>query len=300
MRFAEEIVVEEFLPTVRSMLAEELRDRGLTQSEVADVLGISQSAVSKYATGEVKRNDRFLEDERVNDLVARLGESLADGTMSQVEALIEIEVLVRRLEDRDLIAELHELEVPELSGHGGDFNIHDPDSELRMTERVRSSLRRGLTIVESASGFAALIPAVGSNLCECTPDADGIDDVAGVPGRIFDVKGRAEIPADPEFGVSEHVASLLLAARRAGREELRAAMNVRYDPDLIAELEAQGHETAEFDAEYDDLDAEIGRVLDENPDATVLYHTGSYGIEPITYLLGANADAVAETAKDLL
>jgi predicted fused transcriptional regulator/phosphomethylpyrimidine kinase/predicted transcriptional regulator len=313
MRFAEEIVVEEFLPTVRSMLAEELRDRGLTQSEVADLLGISQSAVSKYANGEVERNDRFLDDERVQDLVTRLGEGLADGTMSRVEALIEIEVLVRRLEDRDVIAELHELEMPELSGHGGDFNVHDSDSELRATERVRSSLRRGLTIVESTSGFASLIPAVGSNLCECTPDADGIDDVAGVPGRIFDVKGRAEIPSDSEFGVSEHVATLLLAARRNGSSDerrssngrvppgrARAALNVRYDPDLVAALEDLGHVTAEFDAEYDDLDAEIGAVLDEFPDATVLYHTGGYGIEPITYLLGEDAEAVAETARSLL
>jgi predicted transcriptional regulator len=60
MRFIEEIVVEQFLPTFRSMLAEELRERGLTQSEVADILGISQSAVSKYAHGEVARNERVL------------------------------------------------------------------------------------------------------------------------------------------------------------------------------------------------------------------------------------------------
>ena len=300
MRFAEEIVVEEFLPTVRSMLAEELRERGLTQSEVADVLGISQSAVSKYANGEVERNDRFLEDERVQELVARLGVGLADGSMSRVEALIEIEILIRRLEDRDVIAEMHELEMPELSGHGGDFNVHDPDSELRAEERVRSSLRRGLTIVESASGFASLIPAVGSNLCECTPDADSIDDVAAVPGRIVDIKGQATIPADPEFGVSEHVASILLAARRNGHEDLRGALNVRYDPELVAALEDRGHAAAEFEADYDDFDAAVGAALREHPGATVLYHTGSFGIEPITYLLGEDAEAVAELARSLL
>ncbi|USZ69176.1 helix-turn-helix domain-containing protein [Halorussus salilacus] len=300
MKFAEEIVVEEFLPTVRSMLAEDLRERGLTQSEVADLLGISQSAVSKYANGEVERNDRVLGDERVRELVSRVGAGLAEGTTSRVEALVEIEVLIRRLEDRDLVAELHEAAFPELAGHGGDFNVHDPEGQLRVTERVRSSLRRGLTIVESASGFASLIPAVGSNLCECTPDADGIDDVAGVPGRIFDVKGQATIPADPEFGVSEHVASLLLAARRNGREDLRAAMNVRYDPDIVAALEALGHESAEFDAEYDDLDAVVGAALRETPDAAVLYHTGGYGIEPITYLLGEDAEQVAEMARSLL
>ena len=299
MRFAEEIVVEEFLPTIRSMLAEDLRDRGLTQSEVAALLGISQSAVSKYANGEVERNARFLDDERVRKLVETVGSGLAEGTMSRVEALVELEVMIRRLEDHDLISELHELEMPELSGHGGDFNVHDPEGELRVTERVRSSLRRGVRAVESASGFASLIPAVGSNLCECTPDADGIDDVAGVPGRIFDVKGRATIPADPEFGVSEHVASLLLAARRNG-SSARAALNVRYDPDVVAALEAAGYETAEFDAEYDDLDAVVGAALDAHPDADVLYHTGGYGIEPITYLLGEDAETVAAMARRLL
>ncbi|WP_158057876.1 thiamine-phosphate synthase family protein [Halorussus halophilus] len=299
MKFAEEIVVEEFLPTIRSMLAEDLRERGLTQSEVAELLGISQSAVSKYANGEVERNDRFLDDERVQNLVETVGSGLADGTMSRVEALVELEILIRRLEDHDLISELHELAMPELSGHGGDFNVHDPDGELRVTERVRSSLRRGIRAVESASGFASLIPAVGSNLCECTPDADGIDDVAGVPGRIFDVKGRATIPADPEFGVSEHVASLLLAARRNG-SSARAALNIRYDPDLVATLEELGYETAEFDAEYDDLDAVVGAALRENPNVNVLYHTGGYGIEPITYLLGDDAEVVAEMARSLL
>ncbi|UPV72957.1 helix-turn-helix domain-containing protein [Halorussus limi] len=299
MRFAEEIVVEEFLPTVRSMLAEDLRDRGLTQSEVADLLGISQSAVSKYANGEVERNERILADERVVNLVGRLGEGLAEGTTSRVEALVEIEILIRRLENRDLIAEIHEAEMPELAGHGGDFDVHDPEGDLRTTERVRSSLRRGLTIVESSSGFASLIPAVGSNLCECTPDADGIDDVAGVPGRIFDVKGQATIPSEPEFGVSEHVASLLLAARRNG-SDANAALNVRYDPDIVAALEDAGHVTAEFEAEYDDIGAVVAAALDATPDATVLYHTGGYGVEPIVYLLGDDAEAVAEMARNLL
>ena len=53
MRFIEEVVVEAFLPTIRSMLAERLRERGLTQTEVAETLGISQSAVSKYAQADV-------------------------------------------------------------------------------------------------------------------------------------------------------------------------------------------------------------------------------------------------------
>ncbi|HKJ58696.1 MAG TPA: helix-turn-helix domain-containing protein, partial [Halobacteriales archaeon] len=119
MRFIEEVVVDEFLPTLRSMLAEALRERGLTQREVADALGISQSAVSKYAHGEVERNERVLADDRVVELVERIADGLAEGDMTPVQALIEIEVFVRRLERGDLLAELHEEVMPELAGRTG-------------------------------------------------------------------------------------------------------------------------------------------------------------------------------------
>ena len=299
MKFVEEIVVEEFLPTVRSLLASELRQRGLTQREVAAVLGISQSAVSKYAHGEVTVNDRIAEDERVAHLIDRLGEGLATGDVSPVQALVEIEVVIRELEaGGDLLARLHEEAVPELSAHGAAFRVHDPDSELRTTERVLSSLRRGLRILENASGFAGLIPAVGSNLVACLPDAEDVDDVAGVPGRIVDVKGKATIPAEPEFGVSEHVASVLLAARRAG-SEATAAANVRYDPTLLATLADQGHELAEFD-EAADVDESVGEAIGARPGATVLYQTGGQGIEPLIYVLGDDPESVAADIRALV
>ncbi len=293
MRFAEEIVVEEFLPTFRSMLAEELRERGLTQSEVADLLGISQSAVSKYAHGEVTRRKEFLDDERVRELITRVGEGLATGDMSRLQALVEAEVLIRRLETRgDLIAQRHEEAMPELADYDGEFRIHDPESRLRTSERVLSSVRRGLRTLETAGGFAGLIPNVGSNLVECTPDAATIDDVAGVPGRIFDVKGRTTIPGDPEFGVSEHVASVLLIAREHG-SDARAALNIRYDPSLVALFDEAGHTVVEFDGETDIEDA-IGEALASEPDATVLVQTGGFGIEPVIYILGEDAAAAAE------
>ncbi|MFU8869568.1 thiamine-phosphate synthase family protein [Natronococcus sp.] len=299
MQFVEEIVVDEFLPTFRSLLAGDLRERGLTQSEVASVLGISQSAVSKYAHGDVTVNDRIAGDERVTTLVDELGEGLANGDMAPVQALIETEVLIRDLESgSDLLAQLHEEAVPELADHGASFRVHDPESELRTSERVLSSLRRGLRILENASGFATLIPAVGSNLVACTPDAADVDDVAGVPGRIFDVKGRTTVPSSPEFGVSEHVATVLLSARRHGTDAT-AAINVAYDPDVLEALSERGHVTAEFD-ESGDVDESVGAAIDDRPDATVLYQTGGMGIEPLIYVLGSDAESVADSVRRLL
>ena len=296
MRFVEEVVVDEFLPTFRSMLAADLRQRGLTQMEVAELLGISQSAVSKYAQGEVDVNDAVRADERVEDLVSRLGAGLADGSMDPVQALAEAEVLVRQLERGDLLARLHEESFPPLAEYEGEFAIHDPDSEPRTAARVLTSVRQGLRSLETTSGFATLIPAVGSNLVEALPGAETITDVAAVPGRILDVKGRATVPSDPEFGVSEHVASVLLAARRGG-SDARAAINVRYDPEVVAALEAD-HETVEFDAEAD-VETAVTAAIESNPEATVLYQSGGFGVEPIVYVLAADAVAAAEAVRGL-
>ena len=300
MRFVEEVVVEEFLPTFRSLLAEDLRERGLTQSQVAEALGISQSAVSKYVHGEIARQPAFLDDDRVAELVERVGAGLADGSMSRVQALVETEVLIRELETRgDLLAARHEAVMPELSSYDGDFHIHDPESRLRATERVLTSVRRGVHILENASGFASLIPNVGSNLVECLPDATGVDDVAGVPGRIFDVKGRASVPSEPEFGVSEHVATVLLAAREAG-SDARAALNVRYDEALLDRLAEQGHDAVAFDPEYEDVSEAVRTAMADSPDADVVYQAGGFGIEPIIYLLAPSAEDAAAMARNLL
>ena len=294
MRFVEEVVVEEFLPTYRSMLASALRERGLTQSAVADLLGISQSAVSKYAQGGVAVNEAIREDERVRELVERLAEGLATGDVSRVQALVEAEVLVRQLERGDLLARLHEEAFPPLADYEGGFDVHDPDSALRNAERVLASVRRGLRVLENASGFAGLIPAVGSNLVEALPGAETIDDVAAVPGRLLEVKGRTTVPADPEFGVSEHVAGLLLAARAAG-SDARAALNVRYDPDLLERLAAD-HEVVEFDAEAD-FERAVADAVGSTPEAAVLYQTGGFGVEPVIYVLGPDAVAAAERVR---
>ena len=302
MRFIEEVVVDEFLPTVRSMLAEDLRERGFTQREVADALGISQSAVSKYAHGDVARHDRVVADERVRELVERVGEGLAAGDVTPVAALVEIEVLIRRLEEGDLLADLHEEAMPALADADVEFSVHDPDSGLRERERVLSSVRRGLRTLTNASGFARLIPNVGANVAECLDDARTIDDVAAVPGRLVDVKGQAMVPGEPEFGVSEHVATVLLAAREAG-VTARGAVNVRYDPAIVEALAAD-RPAVEFDAERPTREAVAEAVGGpdrlEGTDTLLLYQTGAVGVEPIAYLLAPTASEAAAIVREIV
>jgi len=299
MRFLEEVVVDEFLPTYRSLLAAALRERGLTQQAVADLLGVSQSAVSKYAKGEVATNDAVAGDERVREHVAEVADGLADGTLSRVGALAEAESLVRDLEaPGDVLAAIHAEQMPALAGQSVDFR-GTGEAGLRERERVLADVRRGVQLLERTSGFATLVPAVGSNLVQCLSDAETAEDVAGVPGRIFDVMGRVEVPADPAFGVSAHVATVLLGARDAG-SDARAAVNVAYSPDVVDALAALGYDPVEFPAESEDVRAEIGRVVEANPGVRALYQSGGFGVEPIVYVLGSDAPTVARTVRDLV
>ena len=238
-------------------------------------------------------------DERVQALADRVAEGLADGTLSRVGALVEAEVLIRELEDGDLLARLHENAVPELADADATFAVHDAESALRTSEQVLASVRRGLRVLTNASGFAGLIPNVGTNLVETLPDPTGIEDVAARPGRVVDVKGAATVPGDPEFGVSEHVAGILLAAR-AGGTDANAAVNVAYDDEILAAFSEAGYATVEFEAGEDAVESAVATADLEAGEPFVLYQTGAHGVEAITYVLGPDAPSVARAVVETL
>ncbi|MDR5656744.1 thiamine-phosphate synthase family protein [Halodesulfurarchaeum sp. HSR-GB] len=297
MKFRAEIVVEEVLPTIRVLLATELRERGLTQQAVAAKLGLSQSAVSKYAQGQVETRDVVAQDERVQALVSELAAGLATGDVRPVHALVEIEDLLRRLSGPgDIVADLHEAAVPELQDLSYDFSEPGPDQAAIERERARSSVRRGLRVLSQSPGVATLVPHVGSNLVECLPEAGSREDVIGIPGRIRDVGGRVDVPADPDFGVSEYVGGVLIRAREAG-SSARAGLNLAYSDATLAALEDAGERSVELDIGAADLESAVTAAIEAHPEATVLYHRGAVGIEPIVYLLGPSADGVARTAR---
>ena len=299
MKFRAEVLAESVLPTIRSLLANELRERGLTQQEVATKLGLSQSAVSKYAQGEIATSEAVREDERVQELVAELGPGLASGDMRPVQALIEIERILGQLSaPGDLVAELHEEAVPELRTVEYDFDAFDPDRGALERERVRASVRRGLRMLEHASGFARLVPHVGSNLVQGLQSAAELEDVVGVPGRILDVNGRVEVPGEPEFGVSEYVGGVLLAAREAG-SDARAGLNLAFTEETLEALADRDATVVELDIENQPLETAVTEAIETDPEATVLSHRGAVGVEPIVYLLGSTAVDVARLARDV-
>ncbi|MEY7848157.1 thiamine-phosphate synthase family protein [Natrarchaeobius sp. A-rgal3] len=295
-----ELVVDRFLPTVRAMLATRLAHRGLTQQEIAAELGVTQAAVSKYVGGDGGGDERFREDPETVATVERIADGLASGEMDGYDALADLLSLVHSLEDRGPICELHEEEMPELRGLGCDLCVRGLDPELRAERDVLTNVRTAARTLASTPGMADVVPNVGTNVGMALPDADDETGVAAIPGRIYAMGGRIEIPANPEFGASKHVAIAVLAAR-ATDPDVRGAVNVATDDALLEAARERGIDPLEFDADYEDRATHLGDRFGERGSVPrVAYHRGAFGIEPATYVFGSTAADAAERVAALL
>jgi predicted fused transcriptional regulator/phosphomethylpyrimidine kinase/predicted transcriptional regulator len=292
-----QIVVERFLPTVRSMLAAELSERGFAQREIADRLGVSQAAVSQYLAGDGGREERFVEQSRMQATVERIAEGFATGRMDDYEALAELLELVRDFEDRGPICAIHEEEMPALEGMGCDLCVRGRDRAVQAEREVLSNVRRAVRAFANAPGVAAHVPNVGTNVAMALPDPADETDVAAVPGRIHAMRGGINVPSNPEFGASQHVATTLLAATTAD-PSIRGAINLATSDDLLAAV-PESLDAVAFDAADEDRRERL-RALFADGVPGVVYHEGAFGIEPITYVLGESAVDAVDRARTLV
>jgi len=298
MRFAEEVVVEEVLPSLRHLLIERLASHGLAQQRIAALVGLSQAAVSKYQAGKVGTDPAILADARAKRVTAEVADGLAQGTLGEFDALARLEGLVRAWENRGLVCQRHEARMDALRGLGCDLCVLGSESRVLEEREVLENLRLAVRALEQREGFAALFPEVGSNLVMARRDARDALDVAAVPGRMYEVKGAVKVPGPPEFGASRHVAEVLLGVHDA-HPDLRGALNLRYGPDIAAAIQRLGWRAVAFDAAREGRRARLARSLKGSlPDA--LYHEGAFGVEPALYVLGEDAVAAARKALALL
>ena len=156
------------------------------------------------------------------------------------------------------------------------------------------------TVIETMVSFLPLgyIPEVGMNFAYALPNANTRDEVCAVDGRITKHKERLSLCGTIDFGVSRHVASIVLAAMSFDTT-MRSAMNIRYSQKTVEFCKNIGFVIGTFDRKDEPSTAPstmewgtkyaitaLGRVPD------IIYDTGSVGKEPMIRVLGKNPEDV--------
>ncbi len=171
---------------------------------------------------------------------------------------------------------------------------------------VLGNVLAGLVLLEESGAFARVIPEVRSNLAMALVGAKDPEDVVGIPGRIAPVFGKPRAVARPALGGSRYTARILLAVRRE-MPRLRAALEIKYAPELVALIEEMGLEPRSLEdvlagagGNPDVLIDGLGRVFkeaySEHEQLSVAYTTGGHAREGATVLLGKTAVDVAMKA----
>jgi len=177
-------------------------------------------------------------------------------------------------------------------------------------ERVMGNLCIAVNNLQSCRDFSRLMPEVRVNIVYALPGAKSSKDVAAIDGRITVVNGYPHASGLPGWGVSDHMARLVIEARRY-RPEVNAGINFKCDDGIIAVVKKYAREnkllfgwidrTGEPD-EASKVDgrsmpwkvkhmvARYGRVPD------LFYEGDGWGKEPLFMTLGSDAVGVVKTA----
>ncbi len=167
-------------------------------------------------------------------------------------------------------------------------------------------VEKAVKLLEKSSEFAAIIPEVRSNIVMAVENAEVIEQVVGIPGRITTVNGRAKAFMAPDFMNSSHMARLVLAIMKHDPSK-RSALNMKYEPAILEICEKLGLKVSCYNRAHEPVkvkEIEGGtipwgvetaiKMAGTVPD--VIYHTGAWGKEPMICLVGSDAVEVAEMA----
>lgn len=104
MRLFCETVVNEVLPAVRSILAQELAERGYSQTEIADMMGVTQPAVSQYLSStRGQRVQRIRSTGTVDDEIDELVRAVLE-RRGDAECARQLWTVCERIVEHDVVA----------------------------------------------------------------------------------------------------------------------------------------------------------------------------------------------------
>lgn len=169
---------------------------------------------------------------------------------------------------------------------------------------VMIRLRKAAKEIESLLSLP-WVPEVGINFVYALPMATDIEHVCGLEGRITSIGGSISHCGGVDFGASEHVARVVLAAMQFD-PEMRSAINLRLSEENLTSLESAGMSLGSFGREKEPenrMTMEWGtrkaiETVGFVPDA--IFDRGSVGKEPMIRLLGRDPNEILTKLRRVL
>src|SRR3972149_8946492 len=175
----------------------------------------------------------------------------------------------------------------------------------RDTEKYRTLIEMESVIEKlKEAKIGILIPEVQSNMAVALSDAKGFDDVMAIPCRIIKYGNDIITVSRPNFGVSSHIASIVLTVIKFDPTK-KAVMNIKYSPEIISACKKLNLKIGSFNRkdEPKKLKAKEGSSLEWGTEKAIsesgfvpdiIYDTGDIGKEPIVRIIAENPEELSK------
>ena len=254
-----------WLERLHMQLARNLRAADWSQADIADILGSTQSTISRMAHRELP------------EMAGTSDESTIDGWAHEISmALKQLGSQAKPSRTRFV------MEIAFAPGQVLRFdkslNGTDLDSDQEQTALLKR-LEWAVSRID-VNRLKKMMPAVGMNIACCLDSSRSTAEVAAFPGKVTIVDNKLRHHETPTFGASNHLANMLLAARSHDRAK-NSILNIHpgSDKDAIETM------CEELDL---NLTFSTKGELSPHQGIDIILDEGAFGWEPALYILAHN------------
>ena len=254
-----------WLERLHMQLARDLRAAGWSQAEIADILGSTQSTISRMAHRDLP------------SMAGTSDESTIDGWAH------EISMALRQLGPKSKPSRTRfVMEIAFAPGQVLRFDKSLTGTDLDSDQEQTALLKRLEWAVSriDVNKLKLQMPAVGMNIACCLENSRSTAEVAAFPGKVTIVGNKLRHHETPSFGASNHLANMLLDARTHDSTKT-AILNIHPGDDKDA-----------IELMCEDLDLNLtfapkGELL-PHQGIDIILDEGAFGWEPALYILAHN------------
>ena len=254
-----------WLERLHMQLARNLKSSGWSQAEIAEILGSTQSTISRMAHRELPL------------MAGTSDESTIDGWAHEISlALRQLGPGAKPSRTRFV------MEVAFAPGQVLRFDKSLTGTDLDSDQEQTALLKRLEWAVSriDVNRLKPLMPAVGMNIACCLESSRSAAEIAAFPGKLSIVENKLRHHETPSFGASNYLANILLDARVHDNSKT-AILNIHPGDNL---------ENIEVICEELDLNLTFATKGELTPHQgiDIILDEGSFGWVPALYILAHN------------